>query len=41
VVTNDNSNYGFNTLANHAGCEDLKDLGVHVAPIDFSSTARR
>jgi methionine-gamma-lyase len=40
-VTNNSvpRNYGFNTLANHAGREDLKDLGVHVAPIDFSSTA--
>ena len=39
MVTKDDSNYGFNTLANHAGREDLKNLGVHVAPIDFSSTA--
>jgi methionine-gamma-lyase len=41
-VTSKDSNpaqFGFNTLANHAGREDLKDLGVHVAPIDFSSTA--
>ncbi|MGH8883256.1 MAG: PLP-dependent transferase, partial [Stackebrandtia sp.] len=28
----------FRTRAVHAGRDDLKDLGVHAAPIDLSTT---
>lgn len=33
-----NSNYHFDTLAVHAGREDLTELGLHALPIDLSTT---
>lgn len=38
IGMSDAAEYALNTLAVHAGREDLTDLGVHAVPIDLSTT---